>query len=138
MGPGSVVVSDRKMPPGSADILVVDDDGVFCYAAADVLRDAGHRVFQALDHRMALRILESPQPVDLLVTDVVMPGHVNGFALARMARMRRLHLRVIYMTGYDGLPADEAIGPVLRKPFPLEILPAEVARALAAQRDDPA
>jgi CheY-like chemotaxis protein len=43
----------------------------------------------APDHRLALQILESSQPLDLLITDVVMPGHVNGFALARMARMRR-------------------------------------------------
>jgi CheY-like chemotaxis protein len=81
------------MAAGSADILVVDDDEAFCYTAGKVLREAGYRVLLAPDHRLALQILESPQPLDLLITDVVMPGHVNGFALARMARMRRHDLK---------------------------------------------
>ena len=62
-----------------------------------------------------------------------MPGRVNGFTLARMARMRRHGLSVIYMTAYDDLPVDGAMGKLLRKPFPLEMLPLEVAEVLAAK-----
>ena len=83
-----------------------------------VPRAAGFEVSLASDHRLALRILEGAQPLDLLITDLVMPNGINGFALARMGRMRRLDLRVLYLTGYD-LPMEEGIGKVLRKPIGL-------------------
>ena len=86
----------------------------------------------APDHRLALEDLESARPVDLLITDIVMPDRVNGVALSRMARMRRPELKVIYLTAYD-IPGvdDDAIGPVLRKPIDEDRLVAEVRRVLA-------
>jgi CheY-like chemotaxis protein len=113
-------------------ILLVDDDLAFGDAIARVLRVAGFEVFLAPDHRLALEDLESTRPIDLLITDIVMPERVNGVALSRMARMRRPGLKVIYLTAYD-IPgvADEAIGPVLRKPIDDEDLLAEVRRVLA-------
>lgn len=59
-----------------------------------------------------------------------LPG-VNGFALARMARLKRLDIKCIYITGYD-IPAQEARGPILRKPFSDGALLTEVAQALPA------
>jgi CheY-like chemotaxis protein len=111
---------------------VVDDDPAFGDAAARVLRAAGFEVFLAPDYQLALEDLESTRPIDLLITDIVMPDRVNGVALSRMARMRRPGLKVIYMTAYD-IPGieDEAIGPVLRKPIDDEHLLAEVRRVLA-------
>ena len=102
-------------------------------ATARVLRAAGFEVFLAPDHRLALEDLESTRPIDLLITDIVMPDRVNGVALSRMARMRRPGLKVIYLTGYDipGLE-DEADGPVLRKPIDEGQLLAEVTRILTA------
>ena len=116
----------------TARILVVDDDAVFGDATARVLRAAGFEVFLAPDHRLALEDLESTRPIDLLITDIVMPDRVNGVALSRMARMRRPELKVIYLTAYD-IPGveDEAAGPVLRKPIDDEHLLAEVRRVLA-------
>ena len=75
-----------------------------------------------------------PQPLDLLITDIVMPNGVNGFALARMARMRRLDLNILYLTAFD-LPAEEAGGKIVRKPIPLELLVLEARRALAGKCD---
>jgi CheY-like chemotaxis protein len=118
--------------PSIGHILVVDDDEVFCYAAARALCDGKFDVALASDHRLALEILEGPQPLDLLITDVVMPEGINGFALARMARMRRLDLRVLYVTAYD-VPTDEAIGKVLRKPIDPDVLVAEARDALAGR-----
>jgi len=114
-------------------ILVVDDDPAFGEATARVLRAAGFEVFLAADHRLALEDLESTRPIDLLITDIVMPDRVNGVALSRMARMRRPELKVIYLTAYD-IPGveDEAAGPVLRKPIDEDRLVAEVRRVLAA------
>ena len=123
---------ERHTVTGST-ILVVDDDPAFGDSTARVLRVAGFEVYLALDHRLALEDLESTRPIDLLITDIVMPDRVNGVALSRMARMRRPELKVIYLTAYD-IPGveDEAAGPVLRKPIDDEQLLAEVRRVLAA------
>jgi CheY-like chemotaxis protein len=118
-----------RMAPWFSNILLVDDDEAFGYAAAKALRAAGYEVSLAPDHLRALRILESTQPLDLMITDIVMPNGVNGFALARMARMRRLDLRILYMTAFD-VPTGEAVGKILRKPFPLEVLASEARQAL--------
>lgn len=101
-------------------ILLVDDDEALRYATAKLLAAAGYDVVQAGDFRDALPIIEDSKPLEFLVTDAVLPG-VNGFALARMARLKRLDIRCIYITGFD-VPVHEAIGPILRKPFTSEQL----------------
>ena len=75
----------------------------------------------APDHRVALQILESPRRTDLLITNIVMLGHVNGFALASM-------------TAYE-VETEEAVGKVLRKQLSLERLVIEVALVLAEKND---
>ena len=115
-------------------ILLVEDDEVCRESTTGVLRSAGYQVQVAPDHRLALEILEGDERIDLLVTDVVMPpDRVNGLALSRMARMRRLDLRVIYVSGYD-IPGfeDQALGTLLRKPVSDDLLLAEIARTLSA------
>jgi len=83
---------------------------------------------------VALEVLEGDQPVDLLLTDVVMPDSVNGVALSRMARLRRRDLKVLYMTGYEIPGIDrEALGPILRKPVDDETLLEEIARLLGVK-----
>jgi CheY-like chemotaxis protein len=122
---------ERHTVTGSS-IQVVDDDPAFGDSTARVLRAAGFEVCLAPDYRLALEDLESTRPIDLLITDIVMPDRFNGIALSRMARMRRPGLKVICLTAYD-IPGveDEAIGPVLRKPIDDEPLLAEVRRVLA-------
>jgi CheY-like chemotaxis protein len=114
-------------------ILLVDDDELFRESTAAFLRSAGYSVQVAPDYRLALEILESDEPIDLLLTDIVMPDRVNGMALTRMARMRRRDIRVIYLSGYDipGLER-EAHGTLLRKPVGDDLLLAEIARTLLA------
>ncbi len=119
------------MPDNPATILLVDDDEAFRYAAARALEGAGFTVASAADFRDALDLLEGNRSVDLLVTDVVMPQRIHGFALARMARMRRRGLKVLYLTGYD-VPTVEAAGKVLRKPLTDDQLVDEVRAALAS------
>jgi CheY-like chemotaxis protein len=121
-----------KMSLRPSSILFVDDDEAFRYAAAKELRAAGYEVWLARDHRLAFQVLESPQPLDLLITDIVMPNSVNGFALARMALLRRLELKILYLTAFD-LPTQEAAGKILRKPVPLEVLTLETRLALAGK-----
>jgi CheY-like chemotaxis protein len=113
-------------------ILLVDDDEVYRESTARLLRHAGYAVQVAPDYRLALEILERPDRIDLLLTDVVMPDRINGLALSRMGRMRQLDLRVIYVTGYDiaGLE-HEALGTVLRKPVSDDLLLTEIAQTLS-------
>src|SRR6185312_14360632 len=119
------------MAPPISRILLVDDDEAFRYAASKVLENAGFEVTVAPDYRRALEVLESEAPIDLLVTDVVMPNRINGFALARMARMRRLGLKVLYVSAYE-IQTDEAIGKILNKPLSDDQFLIEVREALAS------
>jgi CheY-like chemotaxis protein len=113
-------------------ILVVEDDDASRYAVARALEAAGDEVVQARSYQEALPILEDGSgQLDLLLIDLVLPG-VNGFALARMGRMRRHDLKVIYMTGYDDVPVHEASGPILRKPVTPDALITAVHGALSA------
>jgi len=120
------------MTATSHRILLVDDDEAFREAVGAHLRTAGYTVRLAPDYRLALEILESDEPVDLLILDVVMPDRVNGLALGRMARLRRREVRIIYISGYDIAGLDrEALGPILHKPVNHEDLIKEVRRSLA-------
>jgi DNA-binding NtrC family response regulator len=124
--------SDPAVNVGAGHILLVDDDQASREAYSKVLRRAGYEVSTAGDFRLALEILESERPLDLLVIDIVMPGSVNGLALSRMARMRRKGLKVLYVTGYSIPGVDrEALGPVLMKPVEDDRLIGEVVHALA-------
>ncbi len=119
------------MTNGQSHILLVDDDESFRYATEKTLKEAGFTVTSAADYRRALDAINGSGRIDLLLTDVVMPNRVNGFALARMARMRRMNLHVLYMTAFD-IPTHEAEGKILRKPISGEALVTEVRDALAA------
>jgi CheY-like chemotaxis protein len=118
----------------SKRILLVDDEPSSRYSAAKALVAAGYEVVAAADYIGALNEIGTASKVDLLLTDVVMPNGMNGFALGRMARMRQRDLKIIYMTAYD-VPKDEAIGPILRKPTEASLLVAEVEAVLAGPAD---
>jgi CheY-like chemotaxis protein len=114
-----------------ARVLVVDDDDAYRYATVKMLTDAGFETVEAPDYRQALDILDDKIPLNLLIMDLVIPG-VNGFALARMARMRYRDLKVIYVSAFD-VPTNEAIGPVLRKPVEGDALMTEIRKSLGAE-----
>ena len=112
-------------------ILVVEDDDATRYAIAQLFTNDGFYVLQAPDYRQALAILEDGGAIDLLLTDLVLPA-VNGFALARMARMRHRDLKIVYITGYDDIPTNEADGPIIHKPIEPQALLKIVQNALQA------
>lgn len=95
-----------------------------------MLKGAGFDAVEAPDFPTALTALDRTRGIDLLLTDVVMPNGVNGFALARMAKLRRRSMRVLYITAHD-VPAHEADAKILRKPIAPDALLAEVHSALA-------
>jgi signal transduction histidine kinase/CheY-like chemotaxis protein len=85
--------------PGSETILVVEDDAALRAYTIESLEELGYAVLQARDGHSALRILETER-IDLLFTDVVMPGGMNGRELADAATRLRPDLKVLFTTGY--------------------------------------
>ena len=112
-------------------ILFVEDESDLRDLVSEVLSDKGFDVLVASDGYEAIRILIEHH-VDLLVTDIVMPG-ISGFELAHQAKLMRPRLRVLYTTGY----AEQSrhgirYGKLLQKPVRPAELVSEVREALAA------
>jgi len=118
-------------PEGSAVVLVVEDELPIRMVIADMLSDLGYTVLEASDGRSALKVLEAGTLIDLLVTDVGLPGGTNGRQLADAARQRRPDLKVLFITGYA---ESTAVGnglmeqgmQVMTKPFALAALAAKI------------
>jgi len=101
----------------SAVILFVDDDPLIALSTTEMLEDLGHRVIGASSGRHALDILKSEQPLDLMMTDHVMPG-MTGLELAAASREVRPALPVLLATGYAELPEGAQLDlPRLAKPY---------------------
>jgi two-component system cell cycle sensor histidine kinase/response regulator CckA len=132
-------VSENASPSkaaGQSVILVVDDDAAVRQVTARVLERQGYRVLQAGEGAEALRVArELSGPLDLLLTDVVMPG-MNGRELGEQLAALRPETRLLYMSAYT---EDEVVLRGIRvsevgfvyKPFSLEGLEAAVKRALS-------
>lgn len=110
-------------------ILAVEDDNHVRSTAAGLLRDLGYEVLEAEDASKALEMLEKNE-VKLLFTDLVMPGDVNGYQLAKEALRRKPGTRVLYTSAHAGDRileiAGRALQPMLRKPYRDD----ELARAI--------
>jgi len=90
--------ADNKQPP--VRVLVVDDEAAILTFAARVLQDAGYATAVASDGSEALRMADEPQPFDLFVVDVNMPG-MRGDELARRLRQRDRNVKVLFFTGFS-------------------------------------
>jgi signal transduction histidine kinase len=114
-----------ERPETDKIILVVEDESVVRLLIVEVVNDLGYRVLEAADGQSALRILQSTQRVDLLVTDIGLPG-LNGRQVADGARSTRPELKVLFMTGYAENAAGKAfLGrgmEIITKPFATEVL----------------
>jgi CheY-like chemotaxis protein len=128
---------------GAESILVVEDDDSLRAYATEILRELGYRVLEAPNANSALEILAMEDNIDLLLTDVVMPGGVNGRQLADEATRRRPTLRVLFMTGYTRNAIvhhgrlDAGIH-MIGKPFSFQELAARVRARLDLTSPDPA
>jgi CheY-like chemotaxis protein len=108
-------------------VLVVDDEASVRMTIVEVLNQAGYVAIEAIDGPGALHILQSKTKIDLLITDVGLPGGMNGRQVADAARVGRPRLKVLFITGYAenslfGNASPEPDMEVLTKPFTLEAL----------------
>ncbi len=133
------------LPPGSATILVVEDEPAVREVSAAILSELGYRVLEAADGEEGLRVFGShANEIDLLLTDVVLPGKVRGRALAEQIIAIRPATKVIYMSGYTENSIvhhgrlDDGVH-LIAKPFKREQLARKIADVLApaaSQADD--
>jgi signal transduction histidine kinase/CheY-like chemotaxis protein len=115
----------------SAVILFVDDDPLIAMSTTEMLEDLGHRVIGANSGRHALDILRSEQPIDLMVTDHMMPG-MTGLELVAASREVRPSLPVLLATGYAELPEGTQLDlPRLAKPYHQDQLRDQLDQLLA-------
>ena len=121
--------------PEGATVLVVEDDDGIRDVTGEVLQDAGLEVLRAADGPSALEILRGAARVDVLFSDVVMPGGATGVDLARQAHALRPGLPVLLTSGYGG-PSLSRYGAdgefeVLAKPYTRTVLLERLGRMLA-------
>ncbi len=132
------IVDMDSMPVtgGSEMVLVAEDDEKVRETVVSLLNDLGYRVLKAKDAQSALTIIESGMPIDVLFTDVVMPGPLRSTELARKARERMPNLAVLFTSGYTQNAImhsgrlDENVE-LLSKPYTREALGRKLRHVLA-------
>jgi PAS domain S-box-containing protein len=118
--------ASARAPTGKT-VLIVDDEPSVRMLVTEVLDDLGYSPIEASDGPAGLRILESEAAIDLLISDVGLPGGINGRQLADAARITRPELKVLFITGYaeNAIIGSGHLAPgmrVLTKPFVVETL----------------
>lgn len=116
-------------------LMVEDNDDVRAFAA-DALRDYGFNVLEAADASQALRVLDGKVRIDLLLTDIGLPG-VNGRELVAMVQRKHPNLRLLFMSGYAQMQSPTnsrwvSEVPLLSKPFTRAQLYEKVLHVLAS------
>jgi CheY-like chemotaxis protein len=135
---------ERTVDPGVTDggnetILVVEDDDDVRSTVVDLLTDLGYRVLKARDAQSGLAIVDSGVEIDLLFSDVVMPGPLRSPELARKAQERQPNLAVLFTSGYTqnaivhGGRIDEGVE-LLSKPYTREALAQKIRTVLLQHR----
>ena len=124
-------IVEGETPRGDEKVLLIEDNPEVQEAAGMLLKQLGYRVFHAESATVALEFLASGEAVDLVFTDIVMPGELDGVALARRVKEEYPDTAVLLTTGY-AKAADlvEVAFPILRKPYQLPTLARAIRNAL--------
>ncbi len=117
-------------------VLVVDDEPTVRMLVTEVLQELGYTAIEVADGSTGLQVLRSDQRIDLLITDVGLPGGINGRQVADGAREVRPDLKVLFITGYaeNAVVGNGHLEPgmqVLAKPFPMEALATRIRDLMA-------
>jgi DNA-binding NtrC family response regulator len=119
-------------PERAATILVVEDEILIRLAVADFLRDGGYRVFEASNAAEALKVLASGEPIELVFSDITMPGAMDGLCLAAWIRQMRPAIHVILTSGVVSAvsAAQQSVATVVEKPYSYDTLAASIKRLI--------
>ena len=133
-------------PGGNETILIVDDEADLVDVAVAHLEGLGYRTLSANDGKQALKLLEDNEDIDLMFSDVIMPGRLDGYKLALAARKIRPSLKILLTSGFTrkreestngGNAATAALaGKLLHKPYNRSELARAVRRTLDAEKTD--
>ncbi|QHF02187.1 response regulator [Pseudomonas asturiensis] len=138
--PDSSLILPAPISAGGETILVVDDEKAIRQLVTEVLEELGYQVLQAERGAEALVILQSKAAIDLLITDVGLPGGMNGRQVADAARAVRPDLNILFVTGYaeNAALAHDTLEPgmyVLPKPLSIAALTARVTELLESANE---
>ena len=118
--------------------LIVEDEAILLMLVAETLRDAGYQVYEAGNGIAAVNILQAHPEIDIMISDIRMPG-MNGYEVTNAALALRPSLKVVLMTGYteEAIPQNIANAGIriLRKPFDIEQIPALAKSVLSRPPD---
>ncbi len=129
-------LADAPRAEQGETVLIVDDEPTVRMLVTEVLEDLGYTAIEAADSVAGLKVLQSDVRIDLLVTDVGLPGGMNGRQMADAGRVKRPGLKVLFITGYA---ENAAVGnghlepgmQVLTKPFVMEALASRIKELIA-------
>lgn len=118
--------------------MIVDDEPSVRMLVTEVLDDLGYTAIEALDSAARLKLLQSERRIDLLVSDVGLPGGMNGRQMADAGREHRPDLKVLFITDYaeNSLIGNGHLLPgmhVLTKPFAIEALASRIKELIEAK-----
>ena len=131
---------DATIVGGTETILVVEDDAAVRQVATSLLTELGYRVIEADNGANALAVLAQAEDVDLLFSDIIMPGGMNGVELARRAKANDPTLRVLHTSGYaaetvTGEDGVASTAELLRKPYQKQELARKIRQTLDRSTD---
>jgi len=124
-------IVEGETPRGDETVLLIEDNPEVQEVAGMLLEQLGYRVFHAESATLALEFLASGEAVDLVFTDIVMPGELDGVALARRVKEEYPDTAVLLTSGYAKAADLLEVGfPILRKPYQLPTLARAIRNAL--------
>ena len=138
-----IVAARPEARPGSAQsatVLIVDDEPTVRMLVTDILEDLGYLAIEAGDSAAGLKILQSDVTINLLVTDVGLPGGMNGRQMADAGRVNRPDLKVLFITGYaeNAVLGNGHLAPgmaVMTKPFAMDAMTDRIRSMIESDRE---
>jgi PAS domain S-box-containing protein len=137
----SEAFSDTAAPPSvgvGKTVLVVDDEPTVRMMVSEALQEVGYAILEASDSQGGLKVLQSDAHIDLLVSDIGLPGGMNGRQMVDIARTTRPSLKVLFITGYAEHADVSSIHmkpgmQVLTKPFSLDSLTTQIGSLISSK-----
>lgn len=135
----NIQLGPQERSKQSTTVLIVDDEPTVRMLVVDILEEMGYVAIEASDSVSGLKILESTEKIDLLISDVGLPGGMNGRQMADAARVKRNDLNVLFITGYaeNAVIGNGHLDPgmeILTKPFSMDTLAVRIRSLIEPQR----